>query len=292
MKEASMITNYKKLRELLLTFPSFMWLFIFFLVPTVIVFCYAFKPYDMHYSISDEWTLDTVKSIFSADYLVIIWRTLWLGFVTTIVCLSLSIPIGFFLAQASERTQKLVLLLIVMPFWSSFLVRIFAWKTLLHPEGFFKNVLVFFHIVDPDTVLLYNLTTVIIVMIYSYLPFAILPIYAQAVKFNFYLIEAACDLGASTRKAFFSIFIPGIRRGIMTALVMVFIPAIGAYVIPDLVGSTQNEMIGTKIVQRVFLDRNLPQASALSAFLCLIILVPMGISALLKTTKNESRKKR
>ena len=291
MKEVVLMRS-KRVRELLMTFPSYVWLLVFFLIPTVIVFCYAFKPPDIHYTISPEWTLDTVASIFATDYIVIMWRTLWLACVTTLVCLSLSIPIGFFLAKTSERVQKLVLLLVVMPFWSSFLVRIFAWKTLLHPEGFLKKILVFLHIVDPDTVLLYNLGTVLVVMIYSYLPFAILPIYAQSVKFNFNLIEAALDLGASWKKAFFSIFIPSIRRGIMTALVMVFIPSIGAYIIPDLVGGTESEMIGNKIAQRVFIDRNLPQASALSAFLTLLILGPMGISALFRSSKNDAGKKK
>ncbi len=282
----------KKIQEIVMTLPSYVWLLLFFLIPTIIVFCYAFKPYDMNLSIAPEWTCETVKSIFSTSYLSIIWRTLWLSAVTTLVCLSLSLPIGFFLAQASKRMQKLFLLLVMMPFWSSFLVRIFAWKTLLHPDGFLRTALVWLNIIDSDTFLLYNLGAVLAVMIYSYLPFAILPIYSQAVKFNFQLIEAACDLGATTKKAFFSIFLPGIRRGIMTALVMVFIPAIGAYIIPDLVGGTQSEMIGSKIAQRVFIDRNLPQASALSAFLSLIIFLPLAFSTVLRATREDSKKTR
>lgn len=282
----------QKMRELLMTLPSYAWLLIFFLIPTVIVFCYAFKPHDHFLTISSGWSLATVKSIFSTDYLVIMWRTLWLAFITTIVCLTLSVPLGFFIAQCSERAQRIFLLLVIMPFWSSFLVRIFAWKTLLHPEGFLKQALTTLHIIDQDTFLLYNLGTVLVVMIYSYLPFAVVPIYAQSVKFNFQLIEAARDLGASTKKAFFSIFIPGIRRGVITALVMVFIPSVGAYVIPDLVGGTHSEMIGNKIAQRVFIDRNLPQASALSAFLSLVILLPMGMSALVRQAHKEDAKKK
>jgi spermidine/putrescine transport system permease protein len=130
-------------------------------------------------------------------------------------------------------------------------------------------------------------------MIYTYLPFAVFPIYAAASKFNFQLMEAAMDLGATRRQAFFKIFVPGIQKGIWTALVMVFIPAIGAYVIPDVVGGSNSEMIGNKIAQRTFLDRNLPQASALSAFLALTVLIPLVVATLFsyraKSVEEEAR---
>ena len=171
-------------------------------------------------------------------------------------------------------------------------MRIFAWKTLLHPDGFLRKALTFLHIIDADTFLLYNLGTVVVVMIYSYLPFAILPIYAQSVKFNYNLIEAAKDLGATEARAFFKIFIPGISRGILTAAVLVFIPAIGAYVIPDVVGGTLSEMIGNKIAQKIFIERNLPQASALSTMLSLVVLVPIAISAYLHARGGKQKVRR
>ncbi len=258
----------KHFQELGLTLPSYGWLIIFFLIPTILVFAYA-------------CTQDAFSSVFGPDYAIIFWRTIWLSAVTTVVCLSLALPLGYILARARPKIQKLFLLLVIMPFWSSFLVRIFAWKTLLHPEGMLRKTLTFLHIIDQDTFLLYNIGTVLVVMIYSYLPFAILPIYAQSVKFNYSLIEAAQDLGATETSAFFKIFLPGISKGILTAAVLVFIPAIGAYVIPDVVGGTSTEMIGNKISQRIFIDRNLPQASALSSVLCLVVLVPIAISAYL-----------
>lgn len=270
-----------RLKELWMTLPSYGWLVVFFLIPTILVFAYAFKPFDSVHGMGPGWTDATLKSVFGPEYAIIFWRTIWLSAVTTVVCLSLALPLGYFLARASAKIQKLFLLLVIMPFWSSFLVRIFAWKTLLHPEGVLKKTLTFLHIIDPDTFLLYNIGTVLVVMIYSYLPFAILPIYAQSVKFNYTLIEAACDLGASETSAFFKVFIPGISRGILTAAVLVFIPAIGAYVIPDVVGGTSTEMIGNKIAQRIFIDRNLPQASALSSVLSLVVLVPIALSAYL-----------
>lgn len=267
--------NFKeKLEELIITLPSFVWLFIFFLIPTLVIFAFAFKPSDPFGGIGEGWTLENIYTLADSSYLKLILYTVWISMLATFFCLALGLPVGYQLARASNRTRQLILLLIIVPFWSSFLVRIFAWKSLLHPEGFFKNILVHLHIIDPSTSLLYNSGAVVLVMVYTYLPFAVLPIYAAASKFNFQLLEAASDLGATRLYGFFKVFIPSIRKGIGTALVMVFIPAIGAYVIPDLVGGTQSEMIGNKIAQRTFIDRNLPLASALSALLSLIILLP------------------
>ena len=160
-------------------------------------------------------------------------------------------------------------------------MRIFAWKVLLHPEGMLKHALVFLGLVSPDTSLLYNAYAVLLVMVYTELPFAILPIYAAAEKFDFRLVEAAKDLGATSFRAFRSVFLPGIRVGLLTAFLMVFIPSLGSYVIPDIVGGPTSEMIGNKIAQRTFVDRNLPHAAGLSALLTLAVLVPMvAITAL------------
>jgi len=127
-------------------------------------------------------------------------------------------------------------------------------------------------------------------MIYTFLPFAILPIYAAAEKFDFRLTEAARDLGASPLSAFLQIFLPGVRRGMVTAILVVFIPALGSYVIPDLVGGPSGEMIGNKIAQRTFVDRNLPHASALSACLMLAVLVPLLLVLMQQTQKRSQGK--
>lgn len=261
--------------ELSLTCPSFVWLTLFFFIPSIIIFCYTFKPTDIYGGIGEGWTLNTLQVLLKPHYYLLIWRTLWLSSLTTMICLMLAIPMGYRLAVSKSNTRRLLLLLIVVPFWSSFLIRIFAWKTLLHPEGAFKSMLVWLNIVSEETTLLYNSGAVLLVMVYTYLPFAVFPIYAAASKFNFQLMEAALDLGASQSQAFIKVFIPGIRKGISTALLMVFIPAIGAYVIPDLVGGSNTEMIGNKIAEKTFVERSLPQASALSALLCMVVLAAM-----------------
>ncbi|KAF3361411.1 Spermidine/putrescine transport system permease protein PotB [Chlamydiales bacterium STE3] len=276
-------------QEFFVSSPSFLWLAFFFVLPTALIFTYAFKSSDLYGGIEPGWTLETIKSLIDKQYLTLIVRTLFLSTITTIICLVLALPLSYFLAQIDTKWRKTLLMLIIIPFWSSFLIRIFAWKSLLHPEGIFKKALVALHLVSPETSLLYNSAAVILVMVYTYLPFAVLPTYAAASKFNFHLIEASMDLGASRTRAFLTIFIPVIRSSIFTAMVMVFIPAIGAYVIPDLVGGIYSEMIGNKIAQRTFSDRDIPLASALSALLTLAVLVPLFVVTFLRRRDKRTK---
>ena len=271
----------RRFSEWLVTLPSFVWLLALFLVPTVLVFAIMFKPATPYGGIGEGWTLDTLWTLGNPNYPAIIWRTIWLSILATALCILLATPMGYYMARVSPSRRRMVLLLVILPFWTSFLVRIFAWKVLLHPEGMLKHALVFLGLISPETSLLYNAYAVLLVMVYTELPFAILPIYAASEKFDFRLIEAAKDLGATSFLAFRKIFLPGIRVGLLTAFLMVFIPSLGSYVIPDIVGGPTSEMIGNKIAQRTFVDRNLPHAAGLSALLTVAVLIPMvAITAL------------
>ena len=276
----------KKLSEWLVTMPSFLWLFLLFLVPTVLVFAITFKPATPYGGIGEGWTLNTLFTLGNPNYPAIIWRTIWLSVLATALCILLATPMGYYMARVSPSRRRMMLLLVILPFWTSFLVRIFAWKVLLHPEGMLKHFLVFLGLISPETSLLYNAYTVLLVMVYTELPFAILPIYAASEKFDFRLIEAAKDLGATSFRAFRSVFLPGIRVGLLTAFLMVFIPSLGSYVIPDIVGGPTSEMIGNKIAQRTFVDRNLPHAAGLSAFLTVAVLIPMVVITGLRRKEN------
>lgn len=267
----------ERLREYFITAPSYLWLLCFFVLPTLIIFAYAFKPKDIYGGIAEGWTLQTIQNLFSKSTAQLIFRTLWLSIASTILSIALALPMGYHIATLSKRWSNLLLILIVVPFWSSLLIRIFAWKTVLHSEGLLHRLLENLGLISQQTTLLYNSATVLFVMTYSFLPFAILPIFAAASKFNFNLLEAAIDLGATRMQAFRKIFIPGIKKGITTAFFMVFIPAVGTYVIPDLVGGPTSDMIGNKIAQKTLVERNLPEASALSAMLALGLLLPMII---------------
>jgi spermidine/putrescine transport system permease protein len=272
------------------TAPSFLWLVALFAVPAVIVFAIALHPTDPWGGIGAGWTLRTLRSLGDPAYPAILWRTLWLSALTTVLCLVLATPVAYVLARTPPRWRHALLLAVIVPFWTSFLVRIFAWKVLLHPEGPLKHLLVALRLVPPDGSLLYNAGAVLLVLVYTELPFAILPIYAAAEKFDFRLLEAARDLGASALRAFWSVFLPGIRRGLFTAMLVTLIPALGSYVVPDLVGGPTSEMLGNKIAQRTFVDRNLPHASALSALLALAVLLPSIAAIVLERGRRVTGK--
>lgn len=269
-----------------ITLPSFLWLVVLFTIPAAIVFAIAFKPSDPFGGIGAGWTLHTLASLGDPNYPAILWRTVWLSVATTVLCLVLATPTAYFMARVAQRWRPLLVLAIIVPFWTSFLVRIFAWKVVLHPEGPLKHALAALHLVPADGSLLYHSGAVLLVLVYTELPFAILPLYAAAEKFDFRLLEAARDLGAGPFRSFWSVFLPGIRRGLLTATLVTLIPALGSYVVPDLVGGPTSEMLGNKIAQRTFSDRNLPHASALSALLALAVLVPSVVAIAMSRRGN------
>ena len=265
----------RRWREIGVTLSSFLWLMLLFLIPTLLVLAMAFKPSDGYGGMGAGWTLATLRGLGNPSYPAIVGRTLALSFLTTLSCVVLAVPMGYYMARTQRIWRQTLVLLTVVPFWICFVVRVFAWKHLLHPDGFIRHGLLALGLIAPDTMLLYTTGTVMLVLVYSHLPFAILPIFAAAEKFDFQLMEAAMDLGATRWRAFTHVFLPGIARGIGTAVLVVLIPALGSYVIPDMVGGTESEMIGNKIAQRTFGDRNLPHACALAALLTVAVLGPL-----------------
>ena len=265
----------KRGREILATLPSFLWLGVFVFVPLVIIFLIALKPALPAGGIGAGWSLDAVRSLGDPVYPKLLGRTVAISVVTTVLCLALAMPVAWHLARTSPKWRMPILMLIVIPFWTNFIIRVFAWQQVLHAEGTMAKVLRGLGALGETDRLLGSSAAVVLVSVYTYLPFAILPIFAAAEKFDFHLIDAARDLGAKPLRAFCSVFLPGVRQGLVTAVLIVFIPMLGSYVIPDMVGGADSQMIGNKIAQRNFNDRNLPQAAALSGALTLLVLVPM-----------------
>ena len=261
--------------ELLATAPSFLWLALFVLVPVAIIFVIAFRPALPAGGIGDGWSLDAVRSLKDPIYASLLLRTVTISVVTILLCLALALPVAWHLARISPKWRSRLLLLIIIPFWTNFVIRVFAWQQILHAEGAIAGTLRHLGLLGESGRLLGNPAAVVIVSVYTYLPFAILPLFAAAEKFDFHLMDAARDLGAKPFRAFRSVFLPGIRQGIVTAVLIVFIPMLGSYVIPDMVGGTDSQMLGNKIAQRNFNDRNIPQAAALSGALTLAVLAPM-----------------
>ena len=257
--------------------PTFVWLVVFYALPVLIMFVLAFKPVNSRGGIGDGWTLQTIRELGDPSYPAIIWRTIWQSVVSTAISIIIAVPISYQLARMNKRMRNLCLLLIVVPFWTNFLIRIYTWKVFLHPQGAFKYILVQLGLADSNTTLLYNKWAVLAVMVYTYLPYAILPIYAVAEKFDFSLLEAAKDLGASSFYGFRRVFLPSIANGIWVAVMVVLIPALGAYLIPSIVGGPTSQLLGDKIYERAINNMNRPHASALSALLMLGVFLPFLI---------------
>lgn len=274
-----MSRDSRRFEQWMITLPSLAWLGLFFVIPALLVISMAFRPAELHGGVGSGWTMATVHEVCDPAYMPVVWRTLWLSGVTTLVCLAVSLPMAFQMARVGPPVRRFLLLLVVVPFLSNFIIRVFAWKSLLHPEGPLSSMLIWLHIMAEDFMLLNNHGAVLLVLIYTQLPFGILPLYAAAEKFDFGLLDAARDLGAGPWRSFRLVFVPGVRRGLISAAVMVFVCSLGQYVIPQMVGGASDEMLGSKIYQRVFSDRNLPHASALAAGLMLTVLIPMLVVA-------------
>lgn len=265
----------KRWRELIQTAPSFLWLATFVLLPVIVIFAIALRPSMAGGEIGDGWSLDAVRSLLDPSYFVLLWRTVWISTVVTALCLLLALPVAYAMARMTPAWRSRVLILVIVPFWTNFVIRVFAWQQILHAEGWLARQLKSAHLLENNGRLLGNDFAVILVSVYTYLPFAILPLFAAAEKFDFSLLDAARDLGARAFRSFTEVFLPGIRQGLITAFIVIFIPMLGSYVVPDMVGGTDSQMIGNRIAQRNFSDRNLPQAAALSAALTLLVMAPM-----------------
>ena len=197
--------------------------------------------------------------------------------ITTIICLALGYPFAYFMARAPKHIQPTLLMLIMLPFWTSFLLRIYAWKTLLVNNGIINNALMSIGIIDAPIAMMNTPFSLIIGMVYSYLPFMILPLYANLSKLDVRFLEAAADLGTSPFKTFWLITVPLSKAGIIAGSMLVFIPAIGEYVIPDLLGGPNTLMIGRVLWDEFFSNNDWPMASAVAIVMIILILVPMAI---------------
>ncbi len=195
---------------------------------------------------------------------------------TTLFCLMIGYPFAYFIARSPERFRATLLMMIMLPFWTSFLLRVYAWKGILADNGVLNRLLMFVGLTDAPIHMLYTDVSMLVGMTYVYLPFMVLPLYATLVKMDDRLLEAAYDLGASPFKAFWLVTVPLSKAGIVAGSMLVFIPSVGEFVIPSLLGGAENLMIGRVVWDEMFSSNNWPRASALAAIMILLILVPLA----------------
>jgi putrescine transport system permease protein len=208
---------------------------------------------------------------------------------TTLICLAIGYPFAYFMARAPKHMQPTLLMLIMLPFWTSFLLRIYAWKTLLVSNGVINNVLMSLHVINAPLEMMNNSFSLIIGMVYSYLPFMILPLYANLSKLDLRYLEAAADLGTSPFKAFWLITVPLSKAGIIAGSMLVFIPAVGEFVIPELLGGPDTLMIGRVLWDEFFSNNDWPMAAAVAIVMIALILVPMAILNRAEASLEEAK---
>lgn len=257
--------------------PAALWLLIFFLIPLVMVLLVSLGERGEAGQVVYSWTLKNYARFFSKIggrylYVQIFGRSLVIALVNTLLCLLVGYPLAYFIARQPTNRRSALLLLVMIPFWTNFLVRTYAWMVILRDTGVINNLFLALGLISQPLPLLYNRGAVILGLFYGYLPFMILPLYASIEKLDFSLIEAAQDLGANALRTFLRIVLPLTMPGIVAGSIIVFIPSIGAYITPDLMGGAKVTMVGNLLQQQFLKVRDWPFGSAAGFILMLTVL--------------------
>ena len=285
-----MISKKLKNYKFWFVFTPYFWLVLFFFIPLALIFKisisiaeWGMPPYKDLFEFTENGfqinaTLNNYIYVLSDFYYFKSYlNSLSLAFTSTLICLLIGFLIAFYVAKSSERVRNIMLIFLIIPFWTSFLLRVYAWKVLLQGNGLINSLLIKFGIIDTPLPLLHNHYAVILGVVYTYLPFMILPLYGYLVKFDLNLIDAAYDLGAKPIKAFFKVILPLSLPGIVAGSMLVFIPVVGEFVIPEMLGGSDRLYFGKMIWEEFFQNRDWPIASALAMSGILFLVIPILI---------------
>jgi len=282
-------------RRFVIGVPYF-WLILFFLLPFLILLYISFVDMgnDIH-PFKSLWDAQTGElklkyanysslfrsgedgELFETMYVEAYLRSLWYALCTAVLCLLMGYPFAYFLARSAPSVRPALLMMVMLPFWTSFLLRVYAWKGILADQGVLNQGLMFLGISAEPVQLLYTDVSMLVGMSYVYLPFMVLPLYANLVKLDVRLLEAARDLGASPWTVFWLVTVPLSRAGIIAGFMLVFIPCVGEFVIPSLLGGPENLMIGRVVWDEMFISNNWPRATALAVLMIAVIVIPLAI---------------
>lgn len=274
-------------KNLLLAVP-YGWLLLFFLLPFLIVFKISFAeaqisipPYSELLSYAEQ-QLQLLLNIGNYQYLLdddlyvsSYLESIRIAFISTLLCLLIGFPMAWAIVHSRPSTRNVLLMLIILPSWTSFLIRVYAWIGILKNNGLFNNVLLTMGVIDEPLRILHTDIAVYIGIVYTYLPFMVLPLYTALMRVDYSLIEAASDLGAKPATTLFSVLVPLTRPGIIAGSMLVFIPAVGEFVIPELLGGPDSILIGKVLWQEFFNNRDWPVASAVAIVMLLVLMVPI-----------------
>jgi len=265
--------------------PARLWLALLLAAPLVIIAAYSALTRGAYGGVMPPWTWENYTRFFDSLYGVILLRSLAVAAAATALCLLLGFPLALFLAR-EKKHRDLYLFLVILPFWTSFLVRTYAWMFLLRDTGLINTALLGLKLIRQPLPLLYNDGAVLLGLVYGYLPFMILPIFATLERLDPALLEAAADLGARPLTALFRVVIPLSGPGIRAGLILVFIPCVGAYLTPDLLGGGKTVMIGNLVQNQFTTARDWPFGSAVS--LALMAIVVLLVVVFLRRDSEES----
>ena len=262
------------LRRFLIGLP-FVWLGVFFLLPLAMVAAISFaESADAIPPFRLTWTLANYETLCSGCMRVYV-SSLALAALATALCLLVGYPVAFAIARAPGVWRQLLLFLVMLPFWTSFLIRVYAWIAILQPSGLINRLLLAAGLIETPLPLLYNGFSVTLGLVYSYLPFMVLPLYGSLSRLDEHLVEAAADLGARPRRVFLNVILPLSLPGIAAGCLLVFIPAVGEFVIPDLLGGPGTLMIGKMLWQEFFDNVDWPAAAAIAMALVIVLTFPL-----------------
>lgn len=268
--------------------PQAVWLTVFFAAPLLIIVAYSFLKKGLYGGVELQFSLQAYADMANPTLIAITLRTLWVSLLATIVTILIALPCGYSIARS--KNQAVRLFLVIVPFWTNFLVRIYAWIAILGNEGFVNQALRFLGLREDGIQFLYNQGAVILVLVYMYLPYAILPLFSTIDKFDFTLLEAARDLGASRMQSYLKVMLPNIKGGLVTAVLFTFIPIFGAYAVPLLIGGKDSYMLGNVIADQVTKTRNWPLASSISMTVTVLTALSVFLFALRKPKEARTVK--
>lgn len=283
--------------------PGALWILLFFNLPLLIVLFISLVERGRAGSIKlpPVYTLENYRQLFNACtsqfsgpncdpflYIGIFGHSVRIALVVTFWCILLGYPLSYFISRQRPIWRDALMILVIIPFWTNFLVRTYALKQVLATEGLLNSFLMGLNLINQPLDLLFNEFAVNVGLIYGYLPFAVLPMYASIEKFDHSLMEAAADLGAPPWRAFLRVMLPMTLPGVIAALVLVFVPVVGAFITPDIMGGGKIEMIGTLINRQFGVSRNWPFGASMS--LVLMLLVLLGVIAYFRSSSEETRR--
>jgi len=260
--------------------PARAWMALFFAVPLAIVCGYSFLTRGDYGGVEQPWTLENLTRLADPLYLAILWRSIWIAALATLLCALLGFPLALFISRAGRR-KNIWLQLVLLPFWTSFLVRTYAWLFILRDTGLVNTALARLHLISAPLPLLYNDGAVLTGLVYNFLPFFVLPMYATLERLDPALVEAASDLGARPFTTLWRVVIPVSTPGLVAGSVLVFVPCLGAYLKPDLLGGGKSVMLGNLVQNQFTTARDWPFGSAAS--LVLMLASALLLAALLRS---------